>query len=289
MTREIRPHEVGKGRSDRCELSGGNSTTNSRNCRAALWYAQRTWAVFPLQGKVPFKGSNGVHDATTSSDRIVAWWSQHPTANIGVRTGPESRIWVLDIDPKHGGGMTLEMLMEEHGSLPATPRQDTGGGGEHYVFSWPTNGREVRNSAGKVGPGIDVRGVGGYVVVPPSVHPDTKREYVWDEDDHPLKIEPAAAPEWLLDLTAERGTTSHRKAPEEWAALARPQREGNRNHALASVCGKLLRDLDDIYLAIFLSRLYGEACFPPMNADEVDRTINSILGREAQRLERGGP
>src|SRR5215831_2198048 len=152
---------------------------------AALEYAKRGVKVFPVFGvtndgccrcKKPTCGSAGKHpigalapngfkDATTDPATIEAWWSSEPYANIGTPT--ETRL-VLDVDPRHGGDKTLDKLVRRHGALPLTPLVVTGTGGSHYHFAMPMP--PLGNSAGKLGPGLDTRGVGGYVLLPPSRH-----------------------------------------------------------------------------------------------------------------------
>lgn len=149
---------------------------------AALWYATRKKPVFPLHsvdeagrcscggkpgckpGKHP-RIRNGHHGASTDPNRIRSWWSQWPDANIGIPTGESSGLLVLDIDDH--GSASLEALEAKHGQLPETLTVGTGGGGRHIYFRYRT-GSDIRNSTGKVGSGLDVRGEGGYVVAPPS-------------------------------------------------------------------------------------------------------------------------
>lgn len=85
---------------------------------------------------------------------------------------------VLDIDPRHGGDDALAELEARHGKLPDTPRVLTGGGGSHIYFRHPGK-ISIPNSVSKIAPGIDVRGDGGYVIAPPSVHPNGNR-YLWE-------------------------------------------------------------------------------------------------------------
>jgi hypothetical protein len=106
-----------------------------------------------------------------------------------VRTGAASGLVVVDVDPAHGGDAALERLIAQHGSLPQTLTVLTGSGGRHFYFSHP--GRTVRNSAGTMGAGLDIRGDGGYVVAPPSRH-ITGGVYQW-ADSGCL----AALPSWL--------------------------------------------------------------------------------------------
>jgi hypothetical protein len=111
---------------------------------------------------------NGLHAATTDQETIHRWWRRWPNANVAVRTGAISGLVVLDIDPEHGGNETLIQLLDRNGPMPTTIPINTGAGGRHLWFAHP--GHPVRNSASQLGPGLDVRGDGGYVIAPPSVH-----------------------------------------------------------------------------------------------------------------------
>lgn len=154
---------------------------------AALVYAHRGWAVFPCHGPAsnparctcglagcasPAKHprvAGGLKAATTDAGEIERWWSRWPNANVAIRTGEVSGLVVLDVDPDHGGEASLARLVEAHGALPAGRAVRTGSGGRHLYFRHP--GGAVRNDAGRrLGPGLDVRGDGGYVIAPPSRH-----------------------------------------------------------------------------------------------------------------------
>ena len=158
----------------------------------ALELATMGLAVFPLRGKKPTT-AHGCKDATTAPDLIRRAWRAHPGANIGVATGSPSGVFVVDIDGP-AGEAALSTLETAHGALPPTVEVRTGRG-RHLYFEMPT-GRLVANSTAKLGPKIDVRGEGGYVVAPPSVHPDTKTAYAYANEVYTF----AAAPEWLLGL-----------------------------------------------------------------------------------------
>src|SRR5260370_30284329 len=151
----------------------------------ALRYAQLGWYVFPVHearadgscscprlncdsvGKHPYT-PRGFLDATTAESHIRSWWNRRQSANIGIRTGAESRLVVLDVDLRHGGAESLARLENEHEPLPPTVETLTGGGGSHLYFGHP--GIEVPNSAGSLRSGLDVRGDGGYLIAPPSRH-----------------------------------------------------------------------------------------------------------------------
>jgi len=145
--------------------------------RAALAYAARLgWPVFPIhpRAKNPLS-AHGHKDATIDEQIIREWWGKHPNANIGVPTGV--KFWVLDIDPRHGGDESLEALVVRHTALTDTIQQMTGGGGKQYFWALPREGKIGCHTG--VWPGIDIKGEGGYVLLPPSIHPSGK-PYVWD-------------------------------------------------------------------------------------------------------------
>jgi len=168
--------------------------------RAAAALAARGLWVFPLVdgARLPRKGSHGHLDATADREAVRRAWREHPQANIGVATGPSSRLWVLDIDPRHDGDRTLAELEARRGELPATVAVLTPGGGRHLWWHWPADGSEIRNSASRIGPGLDVRGNGGWVAAPPTRLRDG-RAYAWAPDSGRQIV---AAPPWLPELAA---------------------------------------------------------------------------------------
>lgn len=186
----------------------------------ALYYAARGWRVIPI--KPGFKYPQGIErwqeKATTDPERITRYWTTNPDHGIGIATGAESGLWVLDVDPDDGGDDSLAALEARHGALPDTVEAITGGGGRHLVFAWPADGTEIRNSAsGVLGVGLDVRGVGGQFVVAPTIHPETGQAYAWEVEHDPFDgLTPAPAPAWLLEqLAAEVGTATPRRERRE--------------------------------------------------------------------------
>ncbi len=163
--------------------------------RAALAYARRGVPVFPCEpgGKRPLTTS-GFWDASTDPARIEGWWRERPDANVGVPTGRRSGLLVLDVDPREGGDATLKALERTDGPAPRTSRARTGGGGLHLYFRYPAE-PAVKNSAGFLGRGLDVRGEGGYVVAPPS---RTTGAYEW------MDRSPPAQAAWLLARLQKR-------------------------------------------------------------------------------------
>src|SRR5262249_23949141 len=141
-------------------------------------------------------------------------------AKLGVRT---EKLVVIDVDPRHGGDESFQALEREHGDLTPTWRALTGGGGEHVLFACP-DGVEISNVVAEqmkdppLGPGIDVRASGGYIVAPPSRH-ISGGVYAWSVDHHPQETLLAFAPDWLIKkLTAHGINGGKGHDPAEWAA-----------------------------------------------------------------------
>jgi bifunctional DNA primase/polymerase-like protein/primase-like protein len=241
---------------------------------AALSYVARGWYVFPLHGKVPLT-SNGLKDASTDESRVRDWWGHRPDANVGIRTGAESGVVVLDVDPDHGGDDALAELERKHDQLPETIEALTGGGGRHIYFEHP--GRVIRNSAGKLADGLDIRGDGGYVVAPPSLH-QSGRRYEWEVSSHPDELALAPLPEWLLEaLTAE----SRRNGATQ-VSDAIP--EGRRDATLASLAGTMRRrGMGEAEITAALKETNRLRCKPPLDEREVERVARSISRYEPER------
>jgi Bifunctional DNA primase/polymerase, N-terminal len=171
---------------------------------AALDLGAQGIPVFPCDpaNKRPLVAT-GFKAATTDGPTITTWWKQWPQAMIGIPTGEPSGVFVLDIDRDEGKGLdgfaALASMEAAHGPLPETRTQRTPRGGEHRLFLWP--GFKIKNSASKLGAGLDIRGDGGYIIVAPSVNADGVPYERINESDS------VAAPHWLLVLL--NGPTIH--------------------------------------------------------------------------------
>ena len=247
----------------------------------AIAFAQRNLPIFPCQqrGKEP-ACSRGVHDATSNLDRIHSWWGPCNDLNIGLAYGEPSGLFIIDVDGTEGEA-TLRKLEEIHGILPPTREAITGrNGGRHAYFRLGRH--KVRNSAGKLGAGLDVRGTGGYVLLPPSIHP-SGRPYSWSVDsaDHI-----APAPDWLHAIIGDEGD-GQGKPLEHWhQVLTEKIPEGTRNSTLASVCGKLVHSgLSDVVLLFDVMSCINDArCNPPLGYREVDNIISSVVRSHLRKL-----
>jgi len=174
--------------------------------------ARYGWRVVPIKPGEKRPAMQGwQHAATNSQNTIDNWWTgAYRDHGLGVATGPQpngQNLLVLDID-EHGisGTATLQQLEQRYGALPDTLEVLTGNNGRHIYLLAPPH-LSIRNDAGKrLGPGIDIRGDGGQVLAPPTVHPNGNA-YRWRPEHSPEEAIPAAAPAWLLRLITDSAPT----------------------------------------------------------------------------------
>ena len=158
-------------------------------------YAARGLRVLPIRPGEKRPPMSAWQDAATTDPTVIdAWWTGlYRDHGVGIATGPDSGVFVLDVDVANGkaGDETLADLEHVHGPLPDTATVLTPSGGRHHYFTYPT-GREIRNDAGRrLGPGLDIRGIGGQCVAPGD------GRYHWDGGT-PGDI--ADPPAWLIEL-----------------------------------------------------------------------------------------
>jgi hypothetical protein len=253
--------------------------------KTALTLAARGLSVFPCgpRAKTPAT-AHGVKDATTDPHTIRQWWHTEPDYNVAVATGSVSSIFVVDLDSLDAEG-ELRKLEFENGSLPCSVEVITARG-RHIYFKLPA-AVAVRNSASRIAPGIDVRGEGGYVLVPPSVHP-SGRHYCWSVDTANLFADP---PEWLLTkiAAAPNGTVAV-TPPSEWRELVKNGAlEGQRDCTVTRLAGHLLRHRIDPYVTLELLQTWNATrCTPPLPEIDVERIVESIAGKELRRRQGDG-
>jgi len=174
-------------------------------------YARRGWLIIPLhgirdgactcgkqeckRGKHPIL-RNWPKLATTDEMRIRGWWEKWPNANIGIVTGRESRLFAVDVDGEQGK-VALRQLLNEYNWTPQTLTNITYRG-FHLVFRYPAldSNHEIATTTSRNNRlGMDVRGDGGYIVAPPSLH-ESGLQYAWEEPEPT----PEEAPEWLVTM-----------------------------------------------------------------------------------------
>lgn len=249
---------------------------------AALRYAvEPGFAVFPLaeREKKPRAGSAGLLDASSHPEQVGEWWDRWPNANIGVATGASGLV-VIDTDDAEA-----DHELRRRSRLPRTATVRTSRGFQYYFLA-PASVK-VRNSASKLGPKIDVRGDGGYVVAPPSVHP-CGHLYAWVDglslDDVPLAELP---PELLEAATREEAPPARvyqLSAATQRVRIDGALTEGGRNVTLHRLGSSLrARGASEAEIEAKLLAVNAAHCAPPLGAREV-RTIAKSCGRYAQGL-----
>jgi hypothetical protein len=237
---------------------------------AALTYAGRGLHIFPARGKAPLT-EHGFHDASTDADTVLTWWQRWPSANIAMATGPVSGIDVLDVDVQHGGGRTLAQLEREHGKLPVTTEVLTPGGGRHLWFAHSS--RPLKTGAGALGAGLDTRGEGGYVIVPPSIGANG-RAYRFMRDAGKTAL--AEPPAWLLDRLEQASGRRNGAAPSVDGVIP----VGQRRKQLLSLAGTLRRrGLGELEILAALSAVNEHRCKPPLEADELAELAHDVPRR----------
>ena len=271
------------------EEAAGCELTTPSLLQAALGYADRGWPVLPLYGvrdegcscgatdctaagKHPAIASGTDHTAASTDHEVIAgWFRNQPDRNVGLVTGARSDLIVIDVDvPGPNGGAnglaTLAELDQRHGALPKTRTHLSGGGGHHLLFRHPGGGR-IPSRAGSLGPGVDVKADGGYVVAPPSSHA-SGNTYKLTHDRELAKL-PAA---WLTLL---RGRPSEPAAAAAHAATPIP--EGTRNVTLTRLAGSIRRaGFSEQAIAAALLETNQERCRPPLQEPEVRLIAKSI-------------
>lgn len=251
-----------------------DAMTPAAKVETAQRYLARGWSVLPLRArdKRPLAVWEPLQNSRPSAEQVTDWFSRWPDANIGIVTGEISNLIVLDIDPEHGGDASLDRLERQYGRLPATVETITGGGGRHLYFAHP--GGLIRNRTG-LAQGIDLRGDGGYIVAPPSIHP-SGRPYVWAAGHSPEDVALAGPPRWILLAS---GGTRVRRTLSDWRRLVREGvPEGQRNSSIASLAGHLLWHQIDPEVVMELLLAWNRLrCRPPLEDAEVAQVVSSIV------------
>lgn len=161
------------------------------------------WRVFPLASfsKIPAisskKGGQGCKDATDDEELLGTWDRRYPNANLGLACGQQSGVIVIDFDQRNGSDETIKLLASRRQYFPPTVEVRTWSGGTHLYYRWLP---EIKNSKSKLGPGIDVKTTGGYVVAPPSriKCSETGKTGKYEWVNSPLGGELPRLPQWAV-------------------------------------------------------------------------------------------
>ena len=236
---------------------------------AAAEYAERGIDILALRArsKVPAT-AHGKKDATSDPAQVAAWFPPDTDRNVGILTGENSRLLVLDVDPRNGGEASFERFERTYGTLPATKRATTGGGGFHlyYRLLEGVTGLKDRPNVADY-KGLDLK-CDGYVVAPPSIHPDTGKAYAWNGD-----VPIADAPAHLIEL-AQGGKRIKSAVPPSSVDVS----EGSRNTTLFRMASGLRgRGLSPEAILAAVQAENKARCVPPLDADEVERSVQSAM------------
>lgn len=240
----------------------------------ALWYAEMGLSVFPLKpgDKIPAT-ANGFKDATTDRAKVADWWGRCPDHNIGIATGtPSGGLVVIDMDMHVEKGVngyeTLKEWQQENGELPDTWMSITGSSGYHWLY------KDAASHGCRTGiyEGIDIRADGGYIVAPPSVHPNGRR-YEWEQGPGDCEIAQA-------DSRVREFLLGH--MPEGKQAFTPPETipEGGRTDAMIKLIGSQRGSGLSDEAIIAAVRAENEArCVPPLTDQELEKTVFPALKR----------
>jgi len=222
-------------------------------------------------GKHPLH-SNGVYGATTDLEWLEDQYRAFPNSNVGIAMGRESGILALDLDTPQA----IDAVRKQ--GIPSTWKFTTGKG-EQHLFRYPDIQEELYiQNAVQLAPGVDIRSDGGYSVVPPSNHYSGKK-YYWVVD--PEAGPPAELPQWIRDMLVlkNKSATNTNVGADEHAEI---QTEGGRNDYLFKI-GTSMRTarFSGEEIRLVLQERNMRSCSPPLDKDEVDQIIDSIIQRYA--------
>jgi len=230
---------------------------------AAISYASRDLSVFPCNKKIPLTGPGGFKNATLDASTILKWWTDNPSAQIGIPTGEINHLVVLDIDGPLGEIAAAKM------SLPETFTVETCPGHRQLWFEQPP-GVKTKCSAKQIAAEIDIRGDGGYVIAPPSVHHITHQPY-----RVLLDLPWAPMPVCLLDQPAKHGSGTK---PRD---VSGPISQGQRHKTLLSLAGSMAkRALPDDVIFKALRDVNRNLAKPSLNDAELVRMVEYVSGKK---------
>jgi hypothetical protein len=214
--------------------------------------------VFPCSKKIPLT-PNGFKDATSDVKQVLAMWADHPAAQIGVPTGRINNMVVLDVDGPEGEAWLRGKVMPETRTVMTRP------GRYQFWFKLP-EGRTAKCSAGVLAPQIDVRGEGGYVIAPPSIHHESGKPYKFLN-----QLPGAVAPDWLLEPANGYSPQSIQPTPE---LILQGQ---GRHREILKIAGALRRQgLTQSAILHALTAINATRCSPPLEPQEIERLSRYI-------------
>lgn len=244
--------------------------------KSAIEYAKIGFAVFPVMPKTKCPATtHGFKDATTDIVQVQKWWTENPNYNIGVATGKRSNgllVVDLDIDEEKGknGYDELKQWQQEHGELPDTWTSITGRGGYHLLFR---TDKDTACSTNVLN-GVDVRGDGGYIIVPPSIH-QNGNYYEWEQFLGDCEL--AEANDLVFQfITPNRANQNNI----ERFGLDEKIQKGERVTTLFKlVCSLVSKGLSDSTIKNAIQEENQKKCVPPLTLEELEKEVFPALKR----------
>lgn len=250
---------------------------------AALSYAEMGLAVFPLheRDKTPIT-AHGFEDASTEERQIRLWWKHNPSANIGIATGQKSGgLVVVDMDVdkdegKDGYHTFKEWCAENYLVLPDSWMSITGRGGYHLFYK--SDGK-VPSKIGWL-EDVDIRADGGYVVAPPSIHPNGTR-YEWEQP--PDEYELIGSEDMDVQFIFDSVEASTRKEKSERLNVPQVIPQGHRDEMMFKLACKYqqIGMTDEAMLAALMAENQAR-CQPPLTEKEIRKKVE-----QAQKYDKG--
>jgi hypothetical protein len=255
------------------------------NLAEALKCLEKRWSIIPIEpkGKKPLIPWVKYQTELASREVVEGWWRQWPEANVGIVTGKISNLVVIDIDIPGKEDQILEIA-------PTGRIAQTGSGGKHLFYQYPLEGHRagspgIKNRV-KMLDGVDVRGDGGYVVAPPSVHPSGGL-YSWVSQETSGRVS-----ERLLKMLLDGGQEHQPPQDgEHWLTelLCNGADIGERNNACTRLAGYLAskrfpKDVAFSMLQLWNSTVNSE----PLAAAEVQTVIESVFKKNKQSFKGRG-
>lgn len=238
-------------------------TFDMTNLDWALLYHSLGWSIVPVEvgKKMPSVPWVSFQKSRADKEQIIEWWTKDPTAGIGVITGRVSGIVVVDVDVSRGGDVEKVLSLSETGVVSVT-----GSGGFHCFYQYPIHKDKIPNSVGE--DGIDIRGDGGFIVLPPSIH-HSGTKYQWKSEDHKnLGVFP-------LEFTEK--VVRRDPAGENWlSSILGGVGEGNRNQTCARLAGYFISKAIPPDVVCSMLKNWNIRNDPPLSDFEIDRTVQSV-------------
>ena len=240
----------------------------------ALYYADVGLAVFPLRARDKRPATeNGCKAATTNKQQISDWWDKHPGSNIGIATGSVSGgVLVIDLDVDENKGVNgyevMKEWQQENGELPESWQSVTGRGGYHLFY----RDTAVRQNHVGLYDGVDIRGEGGYIVAPPSIHPNG-RKYEWEQE--PGAYELAQVNDRIVKFLNGPVLEEGEKRSFKMSDIIP---EGERVSTMVRLIGSLkAKGLDNDAIRAAVRAENEKKCIPPLTDQELEKEVFPAL------------